>query len=230
MGAQDADLVPPTEGSELALALVRVDPGNTSAVGDAVADTLLHVVEGAGTFALGTESVPLEPGSAALVLAGEEASLEASAALALLRVTVGPGADRHAPLGPREVVARLEASGSEAATGARSFQILFGPHNGSTRATLFAGYIPPGKSPWHYHLYDEIVYVPEGPARLHVGTDELELTAGSAFRLRPRQVHIVENTSVDRDLTIIGVFTPAGSPSAAYLTPDVAAAYRFASR
>jgi len=230
MGAQDADLVPPTEGSELALALVRVDPGNTSAVGDAVADTLLHVVEGAGTFALGTETVPLEPGSAALVLAGEEASLEASAALALLRVTVGPGADRHAPLGPREVVARLEASGSEAATGARSFQILFGPHNGSTRATLFAGYIPPGKSPWHYHLYDEIVYVPEGPARLHVGTDELELTAGSAFRLRPRQVHIVENTSVDRDLTIIGVFTPAGSPSAAYLTPDVAAAYRFASR
>jgi len=230
MGAQDADLVPPTEGSELALALVRVDPGNTSAVGDAVADTLLHVVEGAGTFALGTESVPLEPGSAALVLAGEEASLEASAALALLRVTVGPGADRHAPLGPREVVARLEASGSEAATGARSFQILFGPHNGSTRATLFAGYIPPGKSPWHYHLYDEIVYVPEGPARLHVGTDEVELTAGSAFRLRPRQVHIVENTSVDRDLTIIGVFTPAGSPSAAYLTPDVAAAYRFASR
>jgi len=230
MGAQDADLVPPTEGSELALALVRVDPGNTSAVGDAVADTLLHVVEGAGTFALGTETVPLEPGSAALVLAGEEASLEASAALALLRVTVGPGADRHAPLGPREVVARLEASGSEAATGARSFQILFGPHNGSTRATLFAGYIPPGKSPWHYHLYDEIVYVPEGPARLHVGTDELELTAGSAFRLRPRQVHIVENTSVDRDLTIIGVFTPAGSPSAAYLTPDVAAAYHFASR
>jgi hypothetical protein len=40
----------------------------------------------------------------------------------------------------------------------------------------------------------------------------------------------VENTSTDRDLTIIGVFTPAGSPSAAYLTPDVAAAYRFASR
>jgi len=228
MGAQDADLVPPTEGSELALALVRVDPGNTSAVGDAVADTLLHVVEGAGTFALGTESVPLEPGSAALVLAGEEASLEASAALALLRVTVGPGADRHAPLGPREVVARLEASGSEAATGARSFQILFGPHNGSTRATLFAGYIPPGKSPWHYHLYDEIVWVPEGPGRLHLGEAVQDLAAGAAFRLRPRQVHIVENASPDRELTILGVFTPAGSPSAAYLSPEVAAAYAFA--
>ena len=29
-------------------------------------------------------------------------------------------------------------------------------------------------------------------------------------------------------MTIIGVFTPAGSPSAAYLTADVAAEYRFA--
>ncbi len=173
-------------------------------------------------------ALSLAAGSAALVLAGEEASIEAAAPLALLRVTVGSQADRHAPLGPREIVARLDASGSEAATGARSFQILFGPHNGSTRATLFAGYIPPGKSPWHYHLYDEIVYVPEGPARLHVGADELELAARSAFRLRPRQVHIVENTSADRELTIIGVFTPAGSPSAAYLTPDVADAYRFA--
>ena len=79
------------------------------------------------------------------------------------------------------------------ATGARSFQILFGPHNGSTRATLFAGFIPPGKAPWHYHLYDEIVWVPEGPGRLHLAEGSEELGAGAAFRLRPRQVHIVEN-------------------------------------
>ena len=29
-------------------------------------------------------------------------------------------------------------------------------------------------------------------------------------------------------MTVIGIFTPAGSPSAAFLTPDVAAEYRFA--
>jgi hypothetical protein len=40
-------------------------------------------------------------------------------------------------------------------------------------------------------------------------------------------VHIVENSSAD-EMTIIGVFTPAGSPSAAYLTPDVASEYRIA--
>ena len=38
----------------------------------------------------------------------------------------------------------------------------------------------------------------------------------------------MENESTDREMAILGIFTPAGSPSAAYLTPDVAAEYRFA--
>ena len=130
-------------------------------------------------------------------------------------------------MGARDLVVSLDTADAQQATGSRSFQILFGPHNGSTRATLFAGYIPPGKAPWHYHLYDEIVWVPEGPGRLHVGETTTELERGAAFRLRPRQVHIVENRG-NAELTIIGVFTPAGSPSAAYLEPGVAAEYRFA--
>jgi quercetin dioxygenase-like cupin family protein len=228
MGASPAvDLVSAAEGSELALALVRLEAGHVQPVSDVAADTLLHVVAGSGTLTLGNDHQPLETGTAALVLAGEDATVEAASPLAYLRATIGPGADRHAPLGPRETIARVENAGAEAATGARSFQILFGPHNGSTRATLFAGYIPPGKAPWHYHQYDEIVYVPEGPGCLHLGADQRELGGGDAFRLRPRQVHIVENTSADRELTILGVFTPAGSPSAAYLTPEVAASYRF---
>jgi quercetin dioxygenase-like cupin family protein len=128
-------------------------------------------------------------------------------------------------MGPRELVATLEEKDAQQATGGRSFEILFGPQNGSTRATLFAGYVPPGKPPWHYHLYDEIVWVPTGPGRLHLAEGDEMLEAGAAFRLRPRQVHIVENAGAD-EMTIIGVFTPAGSPSAAYLTADVAAEYR----
>ena len=105
------------------------------------------------------------------------------------------------------------------ATGARSYQVLFGPANGSTRATLFAGYLPPGKAPWHYHLYDEIVWVREGTARLHLAEGVEELGPGSAFRLRPRQVHIVESATTDSELGVVGIFSPAGSPSAAYLSP-----------
>ncbi len=142
-------------------------------------------------------------------------------------VTVDADVDLHAPMGPRELVVSLDAADTQQATGGRSFEILFGPHNGSTRATLFAGFVPPGRAPWHYHLYDEIVWVPEGPGRLHLAEGDAALESGSAFRLRPRQVHIVENASA-AEMTIIGVFTPAGSPSAAYLTADAAAEYRFA--
>ena len=57
----------------------------------------------------------------------------------------------------------------------------------------------------------------DGPGRLHLAEEVEEIGPGSAFRLRPRQVHVVESASPDRGLSIIGIFTPAGSPSAAYL-------------
>jgi len=228
-GALEVVLVPPIEGSGLALSVVRVEPGAALSLDDAERDTLVYIFARSGRLSIDGDSSRLRAGFAALVLASEKASLAAGAnGLAVLRATVGPDVDLHAPLGPRETVVSLKDADASRATGARSFQILFGPHNGSTRATLFAGFIPPGKAPWHYHLYDEIVWVPDGPGRLHLGKRVEELGAGSAFRLRPREVHIVENATSDRHMTVIGVFTPAGSPSAAYLTPDVAAEYRFA--
>jgi quercetin dioxygenase-like cupin family protein len=220
--------VGPIDGSALALETFHLGPGGTRAVEGEAHDSLLYIASGSGALALGGAEHQLQAGDAALVLAGEQAALAASGELSVVLATVGEEADRHAPLGRRAITAPLDAGGAEAATGARSFQVLFGPHNGSTRATLFAGFIPPGRAPWHYHLYDEIVWVPEGPGRLHIDDDTDELGPSSAFRLRPRQVHIVENASAERELTIIGVFTPAGSPSAAYLMPDVAAEYRFA--
>jgi quercetin dioxygenase-like cupin family protein len=221
--------IPSIENSALALSTLRVEPEAAVSVADAECDTLLYTFGGAGLLALGGETFALGRGTAALVLAGEEGTLAAERdGLAVVRAIAGPDADRHASLGNREVVVRVDEDGSEAATGARSFQVLFGPPNGSTRATLFAGFVPPGRAPWHYHLYDEIVWVPEGPGRLHLRGATTDLGPGSAFRLRPRQVHIVENASADRPMTVIGVFTPAGSPSAAYLTPEVAAEYRYA--
>lgn len=221
-------LAPRLPDSALAAWERRLESGEGSAIGYDEQDCFVYTFRGSGTIALEGRTSDLQPGAAALVLAGENAELEAgSSGLTALLVTVGPAAERHAPMGQREVTARLDQASAERATGARSFQILFGPHSGSTRATLFAGFIPPGKAPWHYHLYDEIVWVPEGPGRLHLEKGVEDLGPGSAFRLRPRQVHIVENLSAHREMTVIGVFTPAGSPSAAYLTPDVAAEYRF---
>lgn len=222
------ELVPEAPGSALASTNLRLGPGDSHRLGDVDRDQLFFVADGLGRLAMDGETHEIGPGAAVLLLANEEASLATDDSLAAVCVSVGPDAERHAPLGARQSIARLDQADSEKATGARSFQILFGPHNGSTRATLFAGFIPPGKAPWHYHLYDEIVWVPAGPGRLHIGETTQELGPGSAFRLRPRQVHIVENLSATETMTIIGVFTPAGSPSAAYLTPEIAAEYRFA--
>lgn len=215
------DLIPPVAGSALALASVPVEDAPLH-IHESESDSLLYVAAGSGSLAL--EAAPEEDlalGSAALILAGERAVIEPSAAgLVLLQATVGPEVDRHAPMGAREVVVAVNETSATQATGARSFRVLIGPHNGSTRATLFAGYLPPGRAPWHYHLYDEIVWIPEGPGRVLRRDADDTLGPGAAFRLRPREVHIVENSSPDREMTLIGIFTPAGSPAAAYLASD----------
>ena len=86
----------------------------------------------------------------------------------------------------------------------------------------------PAASPWHYHQYDEIVWIPEGPGRLHLG-DDVEELASRAPRSGCGRARCTSSRTraADRELTIVGVFTPAGSPAAAYLEPDVAAEYRF---
>ena len=223
MGVVSADgQVAPQRGSELALETLRLGSGEPREVGDPEHDVLLFVFAGAGLLA----GEPVEPGSAGLLLEGEQATLEAGAeGIALVRVTLGRDTDLHAPMGTREHIVPIAAVEPGKATGSRSFQVLFGPHNGCARATMFVGYVPPGKAPWHYHLYDEIVWIWRGPGRYHLGDEVEPLEDGSAFRITPREVHIVENTSSDRELAILGIFTPAGSPSAAYLTPDVAASY-----
>ena len=215
-------LVPPERGSELALDDLRLEPGATLDLRDDVHDTLLFVHGGAGLLG----DAALEGRAAALVPAGEAGALTAGPdGLSCVRATLGAATDLHAPMGAVEPVVALDHVEPGKATGARSFQLLHGPHNGSTRATLFVGYIPPGRAPWHYHLYDEIVWILSGTGRLHLGDEVEELEPGCAFRLRPREVHIVENVAGDVELAVLGVFTPAGSPSAAYLTGDVAATY-----
>ena len=221
--AQDGQ-VPPQRGSELALETLRLAPAEAREMGDAGHDVLLFAFAGDASLA----GEPFAAGSAGLLLEGEEATLVAGPeGLSVVRVTLGAETDLHAPMGPRERIVPIDAVEPGKATGSRSFQILFGPHNGSRRATMFVGYVPPGKAPWHYHLYDEIVWIWRGSGRYYLGDDVESLEDGSAFRITPREVHIVENTSPDRELAVLGIFTPAGSPSAAYLMPDVAASYGF---
>ena len=210
------------DSQQLSSASVRLGARDVVAVGDSACDELLFVFAGGGRL----DDVAVAAGSAALVVCGESATLTAGPdGLSAVRASVGGDCDLHAPMGVGERVVSVVDVEPGKATGSRSFQVLFGPHNGSTRATMFVGYIPPGAAPWHYHLYEESVWGWKGAGRYHLAGGVEELAGGCAFWLAPREVHIVENTSSDRELAVLGIFTPAGSPSAAYLMPDVAASY-----
>jgi oxalate decarboxylase/phosphoglucose isomerase-like protein (cupin superfamily) len=47
------------------------------------------------------------------------------------------------------------------------------------------------------------------------GASSAPISTGSLIYLPPRQMHCVENTS-SRDLRLLGVFYPAGSPAVRY--------------
>ncbi len=168
-------------------------------VGDHEQDCLLYVFGGSGTIMLDGRESDLERGAATLVLAGEHGVLGAgSSGLAALLVTVAPIADRHAPMGRRELTTRLDDAGAESSVRRAVVPDPLRPALGIDACDALRRVHSPGRAPWHYHLYDEIVWVPEGPGRLHLEERTEELGPGSAFRLRPRQVHIVENLSADR--------------------------------
>ena len=210
-------MIVPAAGSALAVETVSLASAESLEVAPSEDDSMLLVFSGHGMVSA-ADGHAVHPGAAVLVLAGETARLTAGEeGLTAVRASIGPAADRHAPLGPRETIVATERVEAGSATGKRSFQVLFGPHNGSTRATLFVGHVPPGAAPWHFHLYDEIVWIWRGEGRFHTRAGVEPLAAGYAFRITPREVHIVENTSTTDELAVVGLFTPAGSPSAAYL-------------
>ena len=76
----------------------------------------------------------------------ERRCARARAVCACVRATLGAATDLHAPIGPRRAASSPSTTSSPGRRpGARSFQVLHGPHNGSTRGTAFVGYIPPGQ-------------------------------------------------------------------------------------
>ena len=81
--------------------------------------------------------------------------------------------------------------------------------------TQFVGSIPPGRAPDHFHLYEEAMCVLEGSGIMWTGSKSAPIVRGSCIFLPRRQVHCVENTG-SRELRLLGVFYPAGSPAVRY--------------
>jgi mannose-6-phosphate isomerase-like protein (cupin superfamily) len=81
--------------------------------------------------------------------------------------------------------------------------------------TQFAGSIPPGRAPDHFHLYEEVICILEGEGIMHAGESSTPVAAGSCIFLPIRQRHCLENTG-SGELRLLGVFYPAGSPAVRY--------------
>lgn len=219
-GAVKHRLIAPHGDSPLQLDVVQLDAGARLSLGsDPGCHELVYVLQGAVELRLGGAHTPVVEDSAFLVDGTTPGTVRAQGPARLAVFGAGHACDEHAPLGEPVVSARLDLDDVESATGRRSFQVLLGPENGCCRATLFVGVVPPGAAPWHFHQYDEIIYLLDGAGTYHQAGGAQSTRPGSAVRIPSRTVHINENRT-DAEMRVLGVFTPAGSPAAAYLADD----------
>ena len=198
--------------------LLRFDGGGREHA-PSVDDEVLFVLRGRGAATVNGERAELLPETAVYVAAESRWSIDGADGLEILSVLIRdplPAAegDGHAIVG-------LEDVEPGEATAGRMFRLL-AP---SPSATQFVGYIPPGRAPDHYHLYDEVVYVLEGEGALHIDGESAPLRPGSCIHLPAKLVHALENHGPG-EMRVLGVFSPAGSPAEAYYL-DGTPAYQY---
>jgi mannose-6-phosphate isomerase-like protein (cupin superfamily) len=179
-------------------------------------DEVLYVLEGTAEATVGGELQELAPGTGAFVARGTSWRIDSADGLKLLSVLV------EEPLRASASHAVIAGGVRGTATAGREFTLLSHPEHGCESVTQFVGYIPPGRAPEHFHLYDEVGYILAGEGAFHVGDESAPLLPGSCFHLPARLVHSLENHGPG-EMRVLGVFRPAGSPAEAYY-PDGAAA------
>jgi mannose-6-phosphate isomerase-like protein (cupin superfamily) len=199
---------------KLAQRLVVIPSGSTHARVEPDDDELVYLLVGDGVVEVDGRRVVAPHGSGLFVARGTEWSLSTESGVELVSVLV------HAPVAAEvdHAVVDLVAEGRHGATAARTFTLGVGPAVGCRSATQFLGHVPPGRAPDHFHRYDEVIYVLAGTGVLHIDGEETPLGAGACVHLPAGVVHCLENSGAT-ELTLLGVFTPAGSPAEAYY-PD----------
>ncbi len=120
------------------------------------------------------------------------------------------------PTGGRESGATARVAERESRpSGDRWYRVLIDHGAGSRETTQFVGAIPPGRAPDHFHEYEEVLCVLGGEGRFWADEASAAVRPGDCVFLPRRQVHCTENTG-HRELRLLGVFHPAGSPAVSY--------------
>lgn len=180
-------------------------------------DEVSYVVSGTGTLVLDSETHDLSPDIGVYIRAGEtyEVVNPGPDDLVMVSVTAPSPPDLDETL-TRKVTVRVADQRIIPAGKDREFKFVVNPDAGCQEVTQFVGWIPPGRAPTHYHLYDEVMYILDGAGVLHLnGHPDTPISTGTSIHLPPPVEHCVENTG-DRPLRVLGVFHPAGSAAEAY--------------
>ncbi|WP_037065209.1 cupin domain-containing protein [Pseudonocardia acaciae] len=174
----------------------------------------LFVVSGEGTLHRDGVEQPLRPELAVLVGGEQEYELSADDELVLASVSADHAPD--VPCGRARASIDLAERVKQDAVSNREFQTLFDPESGCSGVTQFVGYIPPIRTPMHYHPYSEMIFVLSGAGQVEIAGAVSPIGPGSCFYLPAGVHHLVENLDPgDEFLRLLGVFVPAGSPSQA---------------
>lgn len=197
--------------------VMRFAPGRSRPRMAVDRDEVAYVVSGHGTLLVDGEAHTLAPDMGVYIRAGERYEVDnpSSGDLVLTSVTAPEPTDGDEP-GVRKVTVRVADQPTIPAGKDREFRFVINPDAGCRDVTQFVGWIPPGRAPTHYHLYDEVIYVLDGDGVLHLdGQPDTPISTGTCIHLPPPVQHCLENTG-DRPLRVLGVFHPAGSAAEAY--------------
>jgi mannose-6-phosphate isomerase-like protein (cupin superfamily) len=199
-------------------------PGISPAIVNPNAEEVLYVAGGEGVCWINGFGHSVRPGCAMFVPPGAVYAIENAGPEPVRLVNVccpedpGRRVVERAPKGsgeaPKLTVHEDEREAIRAGQD-RIFRYLIHTDLGCRQITQFAGWIPPSKAPFHYHTYEEAIFILEGNGIVHVDEAECEFDPGSSIYFPVGVRHCVENPG-NTTIKLLGAFYPSGSPGAAY--------------
>jgi len=193
----------------ISLRVLELPAGQRATLRNEVADEVLYVLAGSGSGLRPDTGIYLPPATSFEIKADETLTLISSRCpddgATLEDYEPGHGSLYTVAMEDRPVQR----------TGDRWYREVINEDAGSTQVTQFVGAIPPGRAPDHFHLYEEVIVILDGIGEMWAGTSHTPIETGSCIFLPRTQVHCVENRG-NREMRLLGVFYPAGSPAVRY--------------
>lgn len=216
-----------TDCRNLEQRVVRLSPGAHHDTLHADCEEIAYVVAGTGTASIEGQQLPLGAGTALLVpedtacgvtCTGDEPLVLLSVLAPQPGSATGPPAAEHTAAPTFAIDAAEQETipaGDDEERGLmdRHFKLLMDPSRGARFVTQFVGFIERSRAPQHTHTYEEVIYILGGRGTVHLSDGSQHIGPGSSVYLPAGAPHCLENAE-DEPLTLVGVFCPAGSPTA----------------